>query len=129
MADVPSVFRVFVPVSDSKKADDFYQRLFNSEGRLIHGGRRYFDCGPVIFAVIENNGTPIGDHIYFAVADLESVFARAKELDCLEDDNVHGAPSGEIGVRPWGERSFYCRDPFGNDLCFVDEKTLFTGVR
>lgn len=33
-----------------------------------------------------------------------------------------------MNVRPWGERSFYCRDPFGNGLCFVDEKTLFTGV-
>jgi len=129
MADTPSIFRVFVPVTDSKKADAFYQQLFDTEGRLIHGGRRYFDCGPVIFAVIENNGTPIGDHIYFAVANLEAVFARAKELDCFEKDDVHGSPSGEINVRPWGERSFYCRDPFGNGLCFVDEKTLFTGVR
>jgi hypothetical protein len=30
-------------------------------------------------------------------------------------------------VRPWGERSFYVKDPWGNGLCFVDEKTLFTG--
>jgi len=29
--------------------------------------------------------------------------------------------------RPWGERSFYAVDPFGNPLCFVDQKTLFTG--
>jgi hypothetical protein len=33
---------------------------------------------------------------------------------------------GEIARRPWGERSFYMRDPFGNPLCFVDEGTLFT---
>ena len=129
MSDTPSIFRIFLPVSDSAKADAFYQRLLASEGRLIHGGRRYFDCGPVILAVIENNGTPIGDHIYFSVANLDAVFARAKELDCLEKDDVHGTPSGEINVRPWGERSFYCRDPFGNGLCFVDEKTLFSGVR
>jgi catechol 2,3-dioxygenase-like lactoylglutathione lyase family enzyme len=102
----PSIFRIFVPVTDFDKAIAFYQRLFDTEGRLIHGGRRYFDCGPVIFAVIENNGTPIGDHIYFSVPNLEAVFTRAKELDCLEDDDVHGAPSGEINVRPWGERSF-----------------------
>ena len=49
-------------------------------------------------------------------------------LDCLERSDVHGAPSDEIVVRPWGERSFYARDPFGNGLCFVDETTLFTGV-
>ena len=24
------------------------------------------------------------------------------------------------------ERSFYCSDPFGNKLCFVDDRTLFT---
>ena len=36
-------------------------------------------------------------------------------------------PMGEIAVRPWRERSFYMHDPFGNPLCFVDEKTLFTG--
>jgi hypothetical protein len=28
---------------------------------------------------------------------------------------------------PLGERSFYCIGPFGNKLCFVDERTLFTG--
>lgn len=127
--EAPTIFRLFVPVTDFEKAIEFYQRLFNSEGRLIHGGRRYFYCGPVIFAVIENNGAPIGDHIYFSVPNLEAVFTRAKELDCLETNDVHGSPSGEISVRPWGERSFYCRDPFGNGLCFVDEMTLFTGER
>ncbi len=25
------------------------------------------------------------------------------------------------------ERSFYARDPFGNPICIVDEKTVFTG--
>jgi hypothetical protein len=32
-----------------------------------------------------------------------------------------------IRKRPWGEKSFYARDPFGNPICFVDEKTVFTG--
>ena len=124
----PSIFRIFVPVTDFEKAIEFYQRLFDSEGRVIHREPQYFDCGPVIFAVIENNGTPIGDHIYFSVPNLETVFSRAKELYCLEQSDVHGAPSDEIVVRPWGERSFYARDPFGNGLCFVDETTLFTGL-
>lgn len=124
----PSVFRIFVPVSDIDRAVEFYQKLFNSDGRTIHRGRHYFDCGPVMIAVVENNGSPIGDHIYFSVRSLEAVFTRAKELDCLEVSDVHGSPSQEIAVRPWGERSFYARDPFGNGLCFVDETTLFTGV-
>jgi catechol 2,3-dioxygenase-like lactoylglutathione lyase family enzyme len=128
MADnTPSIFRVFIPVTDFDKAVAFYQELFGTEGRIIHRGRQYFDCGPVIFAVIENHGSPIGDHIYFSVPNLEAVFTRAKKLDCLERSDVHGSPSDEIAVRPWGERSFYARDPFGNGLCFVDETTLFTG--
>jgi len=32
-----------------------------------------------------------------------------------------------IETQPWGERSFYCTDPFGNKLCFVEEGTTFTG--
>ncbi len=31
-----------------------------------------------------------------------------------------------IETQPWGERSFYCSDPFGNKLCFVADGTLFT---
>ncbi len=127
--NTPVVFRIFVPVTDIGKAKVFYETLFGEAGREVHEGRIYFDCGPVIFAVIEKSGAPIGDHVYFAVPNLEAVHSRAAELDCLEKDEVHGSPSGEISVRPWRERSFYARDPFGNGLCFVDEKTLFTGLR
>lgn len=128
MTNTASVFRIFIPVTDFDQAITFYQKLFDDEGRIIHRGRQYFDCGPVIFAVIANSGTPIGDHVYFSVADLETFYVRARELNCLERSDVHGSPSDEIQVRPWGERSFYARDPFGNGLCFVDEKTLFTGI-
>jgi len=128
MASGASIFRIFIPVTDFEKALEFYQTLFVAEGRQIHQGRQYFDCGSVIMAVIENDGTPIGDHVYFSVANLESWFTRAKELDCLEKIDMHGGPLGEIVRRPWGERSFYVRDPFGNGLCFVDESTIFTGV-
>lgn len=128
MGDSPSIFRIFIPVTDFDSALNFYQQLLNQSGRTIHRGRHYFDCGPVILAVIENNGTPIGDHVYFSVADLDAIFERASELGCLERSDVHGSPSDEISERPWGERSFYARDPFGNGLCFVDENTLFTGI-
>jgi catechol 2,3-dioxygenase-like lactoylglutathione lyase family enzyme len=125
----PSLFRIFVPVSDFEGAKDFYEALLEVEGNVIHHGRAYFYCGPVIVAVIENNGTPIGDHIYFSVPNLEAVFTRAKDLNCLEKGDLHGSEGGDINVRPWGERSFYARDPWGNGLCFVDETTLFTGRR
>ena len=127
--NVPRVFRIFIPVTDFEKAVGFYQKLLGTDGHIIHRGRQYFDCGPVIVAVIENNGTPIADHIYFSTNELDAVFERARGLDCLEDSDVHGSLSGEINVRPWGERSFYARDPFGNGLCFVDDTTLFTRAR
>jgi catechol 2,3-dioxygenase-like lactoylglutathione lyase family enzyme len=123
----PSIFRIFFPVSDLRKAVEFYQTLFGVEGRAIErANRHYFDCGEVIMAVVESSGRAISDHVYFSVRNLETIHTRAKELGCLEDSSVHDGPAGDIVVRPWGERSFYARDPFGNGLCFVDETTLFT---
>jgi hypothetical protein len=30
-------------------------------------------------------------------------------------------------VRPWGERSFYADDAWGNPLCFVENGTVYPG--
>ena len=127
MPSAPRLFRVFIPVSDLASAIAFYGELLNVDGREIRGGRHYFDCGDVIVAIVENSGAPIADHLYFSVDKLEAVFERAEKLGCLERGEVHGEPSGKIIVRPWRERSFYLRDPWGNGLCFVDSSTLFTG--
>jgi hypothetical protein len=89
----------------------------------------------VILALVDVNGEgiaglepkPLPDYIYFSVSDIESFHQRARELNCLSTEDVHGEPAGEIVVRPWRERSFYANDPWGNGLCFVDENTLFTG--
>ena len=59
-------------------------------------------------------------HLYFAVENLEAAFERARLLGCQELDP-------EISEMPWGERLFYARDPFGNPVSFVDNRTLFTG--
>lgn len=63
---------------------------------------------------------PNPEHIYFAVADLEAHFGRAKRAGCRDLDK-------RINKRSWGERSFYAVDPFGNQICFVDAKTRFVG--
>ena len=133
MANAPNFFRMVLQVSDLDKAAEFYSKLLDNEGRRIpRGSRHYFDCGPVILALVdvtaggeEAKATP--DYIYFAVPDLQPVYDRARGLNCLSGDDVHGASAGEIVKRPWGELSFYVEDPWGNGLCFVDEQTLFTG--
>jgi catechol 2,3-dioxygenase-like lactoylglutathione lyase family enzyme len=128
MSDAPSLFRVILQVSDLDRARGFYARLLGTEGRRIVGSRHYFDCGPVILALLQaEDAAPLPDYVYFAVPDLGALHARARGLACLESGDVHGDPAGEIAQRPWGERSFYARDPFGNGLCFVDAKTVFTG--
>jgi len=127
------LFRIILQVSDLDQAAQFYAKLLDDQGRRIpHASRHYFDCGQVILALVDPSvdkleARPLPDFIYFSVNNLEQIHARAHELDCLAEANVHGAASGEIEVRPWGERSFYVNDPWGNGLCFVDEQTLFTG--
>jgi len=133
MAD--RLFRIILQVDDLDKAEAFYGKLLSDPGRRIpYASRHYIDCGSVILALVDPTpggepAKPLPDKIYFAVAELEGVFARASELGCLSSDDVHGASAGEIVRRPWGERSFYVYDPWGNGLCFVDEKTLFTGLQ
>lgn len=127
------LFRVILQVSDLDLAAEFYAKLLDDSGRRIpYASRHYFDCGPVILALVDpspdkREAKPLPDFIYFAVNNLEEIHARATALDCLAEAGVHGAASGDIVVRPWGERSFYVNDPWGNGLCFVDEQTLFTG--
>jgi predicted enzyme related to lactoylglutathione lyase len=132
MADVPRLFRAVVQVSDLEKAAAFYSKLLGAKGRRIHGARHYFDCGPVILTVLDPTqgrvkAKPNPDYLYFSVKDLKKVHVRARRLGCLSKEMVHGESGGGIVRRPWGERSFYATDPFGNGLCFVEQKTIFTG--
>lgn len=133
MATAPALFRLILQVDDLDKAAEFYAKLLDDPGRRIpRAPRHYIDCGPVILALVDvtaggERAVPIPDKIYFAVGDLERFHARATELKCLSTEDVHGASAAAIVVRPWGERSFYAHDPWGNGLCFVDDKTLFTG--
>jgi predicted enzyme related to lactoylglutathione lyase len=129
------LFRVILPVGDLNRAAQFYSQLLQQDGMRISPGCHYFSCGGVVLALYNPAGDgdtteprPNFEHVYFAVSDLEDAFSRAEGtgglVDAVGDGNL---PMGRIAKRPWGERSFYMRDPFGNPLCFVDEKTVFTG--
>ena len=131
MSDSPKLFRVTLEVSGLDEAATFYAKLFGIEGKRHPGARHYFDCGGVILAVIDvtQGGltpTPGPKSLYFAVTDLDAVHARAKQLGALAPYTVHGQPASDAIKRPWGERSFYVVDKWGNDLCFVEEGTLYT---
>jgi uncharacterized glyoxalase superfamily protein PhnB/catechol 2,3-dioxygenase-like lactoylglutathione lyase family enzyme len=131
----PKLFRLALQVADLDQARQFYAKLLDDPGIPIpRGSRHYFNCGAVILALVDvakgagEKPQPTPDYVYFAVNNLEEVFARAKALNCLANDRYHDQNAGEILRRPWGEISFYCEDPWGNGLCFVDETTLFTGT-
>ncbi len=131
----PKLYRVILPVSDINKAEAFYTQVLGIKGQRVSPGRHYFDCGGTILACYDPradgddfDARPNQEHLYFAVADLEAVYQRVEQLGALSTETGDsGLPMGKIATRPWGERSFYAKDPFGNSICFVDEKTIFTG--
>lgn len=57
--------------------------------------------------------------MYFAVSDLEGMETRVRDAG--------GVILEGIDHKPWGERIFYARDPFGNPIAFVDVATAFRG--
>ena len=123
----PRLYRVILPVADVERAVAFYGTVFQTPGQRISSGRHYFSCGDTILACYDplaDGDGELGDwrfhpYLYFAVSDLEATLARVQ--------TAGGTIDAGIEVMPWGERLFYARDPFGSRICFVDERTLFTG--
>lgn len=121
-------FRLALPASDPARSRAFYETVLGIAADDTVPSRLYFHTGDFIVAVIdwsaeapEDHGPvrPLPDDFYLATDELDAVYVRAVAA---------GAEiTSAIEVRPWGERSFYCLDPDGHRLCFVDESTLFTG--
>ena len=123
----PKLFRVLLPVSDIDAAARFYEHVLALRGERVSPGRHYLDCDGTILACFDPradgddfDARPNLEHVYFAVDDLEATFARCREARPERQDDG-------IETQPWGERSFYARDPFGNPVCFVDRSTVFLG--
>jgi predicted enzyme related to lactoylglutathione lyase len=119
------VFRIAIPATRIECSRLFYETLLGIDADDTVPSRIYFHCGDVIVALIdwqvEGHGafqaTP--DDLYFATDELDATHDRAQAAEARE--------VSPIEARPWGERSFYCLDPDGNRLCFVDSSTLFLG--
>jgi hypothetical protein len=84
----------------------------------------------IILAVLDPTAggltpTPGPKSLYFSVPDLDAVHKRATDLKALAPYRVHGQPAADAIKRPWGERSFYVVDNWGNDLCFVEDGTQY----
>lgn len=132
------LFRILMPVPDIEAAAKFYAALFEAPGERVSPGRHYFKAGDVVFAcysVASDSGgkplRPLQTETYLAVDDLEATYARAMAAGATPSTETqhHAGNLAHVEKRPWGERSFYASDPFGNPLCFVDQKTVFTGRR
>jgi catechol 2,3-dioxygenase-like lactoylglutathione lyase family enzyme len=130
----PKLFRVILPVTDINRAARFYGAVLGLPGMRISNGRHYFDCDGTILACFDpkadgndHKPQPLSEWLYFAVDDVQATHdACTKAGATLAPGDVHGDPAGQIAKRPWGERSFYIHDPFGNKICFVDRATTFT---
>jgi predicted enzyme related to lactoylglutathione lyase len=121
----PRLFRVILPVSEIDAGASFYAEVLGMPGDRVSPGRHYFSCGGTILAcydaLADSDNAPVGpnpQHIYFSVDDLEAVHERVQRNSARDITPIE--------TRPWGERSFYATDPFGNPICFVDSETLFT---
>ena len=116
-------YRLALPASDLARSRVFYEQVLGIPADDTVPTRLYFHCDGFIVAVIDRSADgrslPMPDNLYFATDELDAVLSRAIAAGATA--------TSPIEVRPWGERSFYCRDPDGHPLCFVDDTTLFLG--
>ena len=127
---------MILPVANIAQAVEFYGAILGQEGQRVSPGRHYFDCEGCVLACYDpvadgdvDGATSLPEPVYLAVDDIEDTFDRAKAAGAVfSADAIPGVGRlGEIEQRPWGERSFYATDPFGNPLCFVSRDSAFTG--
>jgi catechol 2,3-dioxygenase-like lactoylglutathione lyase family enzyme len=120
------LYRVVLPVSDIELATAFYRALLGMPGARVSTGQHNFDCEGTILTVhdpradgMRPDGGPNQQLVYFAVDDLEHLHGHAFYVP-------GGVVDPAIATLQSGERCFHLRDPFGNQLCFVDRTTVFT---
>ena len=124
------LYRIILPVTDIAKAVAFYSSILAQNGKRVSSGRHYFDLGGTILAIYDpiSDGDKLNEkwlfhenqYIYISTDNLEDIHQKITNSDCMYVDEA-------IETMPWGERLFYANDPFGNPICFVDDRTVFLG--
>ena len=117
--------RVLIRVSDIENAAAFYDYVLGVSGRRVSPGRHHLALGEMELACYD----PVADgdlhdtaqspsfwQLYIAADDVDAVLERVQ--------SASGRVEQPISTKPWGERSFYACDPFGNRLCFIDSGSL-----
>jgi catechol 2,3-dioxygenase-like lactoylglutathione lyase family enzyme len=125
------LFRVILPVGNIDVAATFYQALLGGQpGERVTAGRHYFECEGTLLACWDavSDGDPQfpGPNpgvVYLSTPEpLDSVRERVLQSGAVPDPE-----RGSVAVRPWGERSFYFCDPWGNRLCVVATGSEYRG--
>jgi len=122
--------RIQIPVSDLDEAATFYSQVMMIPAKKLSVAKVSLICNGIELVcydpIMEGHNVGKGwmlhenQDLYFAVANLEATYIRAKNGGCSEID-------AGFSINERGESLFRCNDPFGNPLCFVDEKTIDDG--
>ena len=117
--------RVLIRVPDIETAAAFYDYVLGVSGRRVSPGRHHLALGEMELACYDavadgdlhdTAQSPSLWQLYITADDLEAVLERVQ--------SASGRVEQPISTKPWGERSFYAFDPFGNRLCFIDSGSL-----
>ena len=118
-----NLYRVMLPVDDMDTADTFWSELLGLAVDVVVPTRHYLPTAGAILAIVDprehgKRPTPNPDCIYIRMPALDAAYERALALGApmLKDYQDPG-----IAERPWGDRSFYTADPFGNPVCLIDD--------
>lgn len=117
------VCKITLPVSDLKRAVEYYSRLFFQEGDKVNSEQHFFTLGDTLFTCVKVNEEFERAFFPFCIATdhLESLFTRARLLNNRGIDTA-------ISENDLDEMYFNVTDPFGNKLQFISSKTIFYGL-
>jgi predicted enzyme related to lactoylglutathione lyase len=121
-----NLHRLLLPVRDIEAASTFYGEVFGEPGERVAVNRHYFDGGGVVVGLRD----PMQDAAIVPLSEIV-YFSTDEPLEAVRDrwTGAGGALDQDIQTYDWGETSFYGRDPWGNQLCFIAAGTEFSGGR